>query len=145
MARDTAPLANVITPGAHNLQMLPDFYLRLGWPQVVDQDDLAAFDLHNAVLALFAVDKLAADGRAEPERGRGGSALRSASSSTVLTRSTRWLVSSKGPEGGSRRSRSTRSSSRAGRRWSPTPKAVTEDQPGAGSAPSCCNRPSRSS
>ena len=30
MARDTAPLANVITLGAHNLQMLPDFYLRLG-------------------------------------------------------------------------------------------------------------------
>ena len=72
MARDTAPLANVITLGAHNLQMLRDFYLRLGWPQVVDQDDFAAFELRGAVLALFPVDKLAADGRAEPERGRGG-------------------------------------------------------------------------
>ena len=72
MARESARLANVITLGAHDLRTLRDFYLRLGWPQVVDQDDFAAFELGGAVLALFPVDKLAADGRSEPERGRGG-------------------------------------------------------------------------
>ena len=72
MVRETAPLANVITFGAHDLQTLRDFYRRLGWPQVVDQDDFAAFELRGAVLALFPVDKLAADGRSEPERGGGG-------------------------------------------------------------------------
>ena len=72
MQRETAPLANVITIGAYDLQTLRAFYLRLGWPQVVDQDDFAAFELRGAVLALFPVDKLAADGRSEPERGHGG-------------------------------------------------------------------------
>ena len=72
MAPAIAPLANVITLGARDVQTLRDFYLRLGWPQVVDQDDFAAFELGGAVLALFPVDKLAGDGRSEPERGRGG-------------------------------------------------------------------------
>ena len=72
MARNDAPLANVITLGAHDLRTLRDFYLRLGWPQAIDQDDYAAFELDGAVLALFPVDKLAADGRSQAERGLGG-------------------------------------------------------------------------
>ena len=67
-----APLANVITLGALDVPALRDFYRRLGWPQVVDEDDFAAFELRGAVLALFPVDKLAEDGRAEPEAARGG-------------------------------------------------------------------------
>ncbi len=72
MALAEAPLANVITLGAHDLRALRQFYVRLGWPQVVDQDDYAAFELGGAVLAVFPVDKLAADGRSQPERGHGG-------------------------------------------------------------------------
>ena len=72
MTHDSAPLANVITLGARDLQALRDFYVRVGWPQVVAQDDYAAFELGGAVLALFPADKLAADGRSEPEPGRGG-------------------------------------------------------------------------
>ena len=67
-----APLANVITFGVRDLPLLRDFYRRLGWPQIVDDDDFAAFELRGAVLALFPVEKLAADGHAEPERSSGG-------------------------------------------------------------------------
>ena len=67
-----APLANVITLGVRDLRLLGDFYRRLGWPQIVDSDDFAAFELRGAVLALFPVEKLAADGHAEPEPRSGG-------------------------------------------------------------------------
>ena len=72
MNRRQAPLANVITLGVRDLPVLRDFYRRLGWRQVVDDDDFAAFELRGVVLALFPVDRLAADGNAEPEPGRGG-------------------------------------------------------------------------
>ena len=68
----SAPLANVITLGAHDLAALRDFYQRLGWPLVMDGDDYAAFELRGAVLALFPVDKLAADGREQPQHGQRG-------------------------------------------------------------------------
>jgi len=66
------PLANVITLGVRELDRLRHFYRELGFPQVVDDDDFAAFELSGAVLALFPVEKLASDGRGEPEPGRGG-------------------------------------------------------------------------
>jgi uncharacterized protein len=66
------PLANVFTLGARDFTALRDFYRRLGWPQVFDGDDFAAFALRGAVLALFPVEKLAADARATPERAEGG-------------------------------------------------------------------------
>ena len=66
------PLANVITFGVRDLPLFRSFYRRLGWPQIVDSDDFAAFELRGAVLALFPVEKLAADGHAEPELGSGG-------------------------------------------------------------------------
>ena len=72
MNRDEAPLANVVTLGVRDLPAVRAFYRRLGWPQVVDTDDFAAFELRGAVLALFPVEKLAADGHAEPEPGGGG-------------------------------------------------------------------------
>jgi hypothetical protein len=72
MDNQRASLANVITLGARDLPLLRDFYRRVGWPQVVDDDDFAAFELRGAVLALFPVDKLAADGHGEPESSHGG-------------------------------------------------------------------------
>ena len=59
------PLANVITLGVHDLSAQRAFYRRLGWPQVVDLEDFAAFELRGAVLALFPRDRLAADARSE--------------------------------------------------------------------------------
>jgi predicted lactoylglutathione lyase len=65
-------LANVFTLGVHDLERQRDFYRAVGLPQVVDDTDFAAFQLHGAVLALFPATKLAADGRADHELGRGG-------------------------------------------------------------------------
>jgi uncharacterized protein len=67
------PLANVmVTLGARDLPGLREFYRRVGWDQVIDDDDFAAFDVHGVVLALFPVAQLARDGRGEPETGHGG-------------------------------------------------------------------------
>ncbi|MEN3615257.1 VOC family protein [Plantactinospora sp. ZYX-F-223] len=65
-------LANVFTLGVRDLGRQRDFYRSLGFPQVVDDADFAAFQLHGAVLALFPAEKLAADGRGDQELGRGG-------------------------------------------------------------------------
>jgi predicted lactoylglutathione lyase len=67
-----ALLANVFTLGVRNLERQRDFYRAIGFPQVVDDADFAAFALHGAVLALFPASKLAADGRGDEELGRGG-------------------------------------------------------------------------
>ena len=69
---DGPPLANLITLGAHDFTTLRDFYRRLGWVQVMDSDDFAAFELRGIVLALFPLDQLARDGRCEPDPGTGG-------------------------------------------------------------------------
>lgn len=66
------PLANTVTLGVRDFDAQRNFYRRLGWPQAFDSDDFAAFELRGAVLALFPVDKLAADSRAQPELGSGG-------------------------------------------------------------------------
>jgi len=72
MDRRRPPLANIITLGVQNFGAQRDFYRRLGWLQAFDSDDFAVFELRGALLALFPVDKLAADSRARPELGRGG-------------------------------------------------------------------------
>ncbi|MBV9279729.1 MAG: VOC family protein [Chloroflexi bacterium] len=72
MDRRDLPLGNIITLGVQNFEVERDFYRRFGWPQVFDSDDFAVFELRGAVLALFPVDKLAADSQAQPEPGRGG-------------------------------------------------------------------------
>ncbi len=67
------PVGNVIiTLGTRDLPVLRSFYDRLGWPKVFDGDDFAAFELRGTVLALFPVEKLAADGREKPEDRQGG-------------------------------------------------------------------------
>ncbi len=72
MDRQPLPLANIITLGVQNFDAQRDFYRRLGWPQAFDSNDFAVFELRGALLALFPVDKLAADAHAQPEPGRGG-------------------------------------------------------------------------
>jgi uncharacterized protein len=72
MPTDMAPLANMFTLGVRDFNAQRDFYRRLGWPLVFDSDDFAVFELRGAVLALFPVDKLAADSHATPEIGHGG-------------------------------------------------------------------------
>ncbi len=66
------PLANVVTLGVDDFDAQRAFYARLGWPLVVDSDDFAVFGLQGALLALFPVDQLAADGRARPGVAGGG-------------------------------------------------------------------------
>jgi uncharacterized protein len=62
-----APLANVVTLGALDFTRLRGFYQALGWPQVVDDEDFAAFELRGVVLALFAAERLAGDGRTDAD------------------------------------------------------------------------------
>ena len=66
------PLANTFTLGVRDFDAQRGFYRRVGWPQVFDSEDFAVFDLRGALLALFPVDKLAADGHSRPEFGGGG-------------------------------------------------------------------------
>jgi predicted lactoylglutathione lyase len=70
------PLANLSIVGAADFVGLRDFYRRLGWPQVVDDDAFAAFELRGIVLAIFDQSKLAADAHAEA--GDHGKGIRSA-------------------------------------------------------------------
>jgi uncharacterized protein len=62
----------VVTLGARDLDRLRRFYVDLGWSAGVSLDDFAAFEMRGAVLALFPVDKLAADGRVEPAAPEAG-------------------------------------------------------------------------
>lgn len=67
-----APLANVITFGVRDFDAERSFYRDLGWQQALDSDDFAVFELRGALLALFPVDKLAADAHTDPDLGRSG-------------------------------------------------------------------------
>jgi predicted lactoylglutathione lyase len=67
------PLADVmITLGARDFPRLRDFYRELGWPQLIDDKQFAAFELRGAVLAVFPLAQLARDGNTEPDTGSGG-------------------------------------------------------------------------
>lgn len=69
----TAPLADVmITLGARDLAKLRAFYRGLGLPQIIDDDDFAAFELRGVVLALFPVAQLARDANTQPAPGGEG-------------------------------------------------------------------------
>lgn len=67
-----APLANIFTLGALDLTRLRTFYDRLGWPVIFSDEDFVAYGLRGAIVCLFPVDKLAADGRTQPEQTRSG-------------------------------------------------------------------------
>jgi predicted enzyme related to lactoylglutathione lyase len=48
---------------------LRDFYRGLGWPQIIDDGQFAAFELRGVVLAVFPIAQLARDGNTEPDPG----------------------------------------------------------------------------
>ena len=60
------PLANMITLGVSDFDAQRGFYRALGWPQAFDSEDFTVFELRGALLALFPVDKLAADAHTRP-------------------------------------------------------------------------------
>jgi predicted lactoylglutathione lyase len=64
---DAAPLANMITLGTRDFDAQRAFYARLGWPLAFDSDDFAVFELRGILLALFPLEKLAADCGAAPD------------------------------------------------------------------------------
>jgi uncharacterized protein len=72
MVMPTAPLANTITLGVRDFIRERDFYRNLGWPQAFDSEDFVVFELRGALLALFPLDKLAADAKSQPELSGGG-------------------------------------------------------------------------
>jgi predicted lactoylglutathione lyase len=68
-----APLADVmITLGARDFPALRNFYRRLGWPQIIDDKQFAAFEVRGVVLAVFPIAELARDGNTEPDPGSEG-------------------------------------------------------------------------
>ena len=69
---ENPPLANLITLGAWDFTALRDFYRRLGWPQVIDEENFAAFELRGTVLAVFPIADLARDGNTDPAPATGG-------------------------------------------------------------------------
>lgn len=66
------PLANIVTLGVHDFAREREFYRRLGWPHAFDSNEFTVFELRGALLALFGIDQLGADARAQPEAGHGG-------------------------------------------------------------------------
>lgn len=66
------PLANVVTLGVADIAAERDFYLRLGWPLVLDTETFVVFELRGALLALFGLEDLGRDAQARPEPGSGG-------------------------------------------------------------------------
>src|SRR5579872_2600938 len=66
------PLANTFTLGVRDFASQRDFYRRLGLAQVFDSEDFVVFGMRGALLALFPLEKLAVDSRAQAEPGRGG-------------------------------------------------------------------------
>lgn len=71
MSPSSPPLVNVVTLGALDVDRLRDFYVALGWPLIIDEE-LKLFELRAGVLALFPVESLARDARADAEQRRGG-------------------------------------------------------------------------
>jgi catechol 2,3-dioxygenase-like lactoylglutathione lyase family enzyme len=66
-------LADVmITLGARDFPGLREFYRQLGWPQIIDENDFAAFELRGVVLSVFPLAQLARDGNTEPDPGSRG-------------------------------------------------------------------------
>jgi catechol 2,3-dioxygenase-like lactoylglutathione lyase family enzyme len=67
------PLADVmITLGARDFPALREFYRGTGWPQVIDDETFAAFEVRGVVLAVFPLAELARDGNTEPDPGSAG-------------------------------------------------------------------------
>ena len=61
-----------VTLGVQDSVTKRDFSRHLDWPPALDSADFAVFEVRGAVLALFPVDKPAADARTDPETRRAG-------------------------------------------------------------------------
>ena len=68
----SSPLANVITLGVRDFDRECGFYDQLGWPTVFRDGSFAVYELRGALLALFPIEKLAADAHATADPGNGG-------------------------------------------------------------------------
>ena len=67
---------NLVTLAARDLPSLRRFYQSLGWPESkASSDDFAAFQTGGAILTLWGVDELAADGGEAVAGGPGGFVL----------------------------------------------------------------------
>jgi catechol 2,3-dioxygenase-like lactoylglutathione lyase family enzyme len=55
-----------VTVGVHNMDKCRAFYAGLGWREMAQAEDFTAYDTGGAVLALFALDSLAADAGVVP-------------------------------------------------------------------------------
>ena len=77
MTAQQPPLANVIMLGVRDLAAERDFYRGLGWPQL-DSQVFTVFELRGAILALFPVERLAAESHLPPDYGQGGIRSRTA-------------------------------------------------------------------
>ncbi len=66
------PVANLITFGARDFPRLRAFYRSLDWPQILNDEEFAVFDLRGLFLALFPLAQLARDGNTEPAPGSTG-------------------------------------------------------------------------
>ncbi len=67
-----SPLASTVTLGVRDFAKMRSFYQRMGWTQVFDGDNFAAFELRGLVLALFPLEQLAKDGHVDAETQRDG-------------------------------------------------------------------------
>jgi hypothetical protein len=123
--RQAPPLANTITLGVRNVGAQRAFYLALGWPLVLDTEDFIVFELRGALLALFPVEKLAADAHADQKSDRAASGSTSSSPLTPPTKSMRWRRLFAGRAEGSRSLRPTPSSSSVATPISLIPRATT--------------------
>jgi uncharacterized protein len=66
------PLASIVTLGVRDLAAQREFYRRLRWSLVLDAEDFVVFELRGALLALFPIELLATDARAQPQSRRDG-------------------------------------------------------------------------
>jgi catechol 2,3-dioxygenase-like lactoylglutathione lyase family enzyme len=64
----------MVTLGARDFPRLRDFYRTVGWPQIIDDREFAAFECRGVVLAVFPLVQLARDGNTDP--GVGGAGIR---------------------------------------------------------------------
>ena len=82
-----AAVANLITIGARDFPKLRAIYRDVAWPQIINDEEFAAFDLRGLFLALFPIADSPAMGTPNQRRAAEASASQSGSWSTPQQRS----------------------------------------------------------
>lgn len=63
----------VVTIGVRDMRGMVNFYKSLGWQTAIEiKDDITVFKLQGALLSLYPLDKLAADGKVSPAEPTAG-------------------------------------------------------------------------